>query len=129
MTCPELRYYKDGPEFNTSKNMSHNKSSFNHIVHEAPAPDAVPRADAKNTARMQKSSIHMFPNERDTDTFAAPAKRSAAAQNQFASSSQLYGTDAGRPAQKKPTAAKIAEIGGSDTVKPLSHGQTQIQKL
>ena len=98
MTRPEIRYYKDGPEFNTSKNMSHNKSSFNHIVHEAPAPDAVPRADARNTARMQKSSIHMFPNERDTDTFAAPAKRSAAAQNQFASSAQLYGTDAPRTA-------------------------------
>ena len=81
MTKPEIRFYKDGPEFNTAKNVQHTKSTMNHIIHEAPAPDSVPRADEKTTARMQKSSIHMFPNERDTDTFNAPAKRSAAAQN------------------------------------------------
>ena len=61
--------------------MQHTRSSFNHVVHEAPPPDTVPRADAKTTARMQKSSIQMFPNERDKDTFTAPSKRSAAAQN------------------------------------------------
>lgn len=65
----------------------------------------------------------MFPNERDNDTFSAPAKRSAAAQNQFSTSDALYGNGPTRPAQKKMTQAKYAEIGGSDTVKPLSHSQ------
>jgi hypothetical protein len=65
----------------------------------------------------------MFPNERDNDTFTAPAKRSAAAQNQFSTSVALYGGGPARPAQKKMTQAKIAEIGGSGTVKPLSHSQ------
>ena len=62
----------------------------------------------------------MFPNERDKDTFTSPAKRSAAASNQFATSDALYGTDPPKQAQKKMSAVKMAEIGGCGAVKPLS---------
>ena len=71
----------------------------------------------------------MYPTQKDKDTFTSPAKRSAAASNQFATSDALYGTEPARPAQKKVSAAKTAALGGSDTVKPLSHGQLQSQKL
>ena len=129
MTQPEIRYYKDGPEFRVNKNIREMHSGMNHIAHEAPAPEAHPRGQAKCNARMMTSSIGMFPNEKDKDTFVSPAKRSAAASNQFATSADLYGTDPPRPAQKKMSAVKIAEIGGSDTVNPLTHGQMQSQKL
>ena len=56
-------------------------STSNHIVHDAPKPDPHPRAEAKTTARMMKSNVQMFPNEKDKDTFSAPAKRSHAASN------------------------------------------------
>ena len=55
--------------------------SNNPIAHMAPAPDAIPRSDAKTTARMQKSSIQMFPNARDKDTFTSPSKKTRGAQN------------------------------------------------
>lgn len=56
-----------------------------------------------------------------TDTFSSPAKRGNAAQNQFATSDALYGAAPPRSAQKKLSAVKIAEIGGSGNVKYLSH--------
>lgn len=40
---------------------------------------------------MLKSNVQMYPKENDKDTFTGGAKRSAAAQNQFASSDILYG--------------------------------------
>ena len=95
---------------------------MNHIAHEAPAPDAHPRGDAKCHARYMKSSINMYPDQKDKDTFTSPAKRSAAASNQFSTSIQLYGAEPPRPQQKKVSAAKTAALGGSDTVKPLAHG-------
>ena len=55
----------------------------------------------------------MYPNERDGDTFASPAKRSNADKNLFATSDALYGTSPPRTAQKKLSAVKMAEIGGS----------------
>ena len=71
----------------------------------------------------------MFPDQRDKDTFASPAKRSSAAQNQFSTSIQLYGEgNQGRSAQKKMTAAKISEIGGSNTVKPLNYSSMNEQR-
>ena len=73
MTQPEARYYKES--FRTSKNVNHMQSS-NHIAHVAPTPDSHPRGDAMVHARMQKSSIQMFPDARDKDTFTSPAKRS-----------------------------------------------------
>ena len=94
--------------------------SSNHIAHVAPKPDSYPRGDAMAHARMQKSSIQMFPDARDKDTFTSPAKRSNAAQNQFSTSIQLYGGQPQRSAQKKMTTTKIAEINGSNTVKPLN---------
>ena len=126
MTQPEPRYYKE--TFPVNKNVAQTHST-NPIAHVMPDPDAHPRADAKTTARMMKSSIHMFPNEKDKDTFTSPAKRSNAAQSQFATSDKLYGTDPPRPAQKKLTTVKMAELGGVDAVKPLSHSQLQSQKL
>ena len=119
MTMPEARLYKE--DFRTTKNVQHMRSN-NPVAHMAPNPDAHPRAEAKTTARMMKSSIQMFPNEKDTDTFTSGAKRSAAASNQFATSDSLYGGKLDRSAAKKMSKVKIAEIGGSDTVKPLSHG-------
>jgi len=97
--------------------------STNPIVHLAPAPDAHPRAEAKTHARMMKSNVQMFPNETDKDTFKSPSKKTRQGQNQFATSAALYGTDPPRTAQKKMSTVKIAEIGGSGTVKPLAHGQ------
>ena len=83
MTMPEARLYKEN--FRTTKNIQQMHSN-NPIAHMAPNPDNHPRGDAKTTARMMKSSIQMFPNEKDKDTFTSPAKRSAAASNQFATS-------------------------------------------
>lgn len=118
MTRPEVRYYKE--VFRTDKNVAQTRSSINHIVHEAPPAQAHPRAENLQNARMMKSSFEMFPKEKDADTFKAPAKRSNAANSQFATSEKLYGAaDSMRPAQKKLSAVKIAEIGGSGTVKPL----------
>ena len=80
MTKPEIRYYKDGQsggQYNAKKIVSH-MSSSNHIAHDAPAPVAHSRGEAKTTARMMTSSINN-PNMRDNDTFTAPAKRTAAA--------------------------------------------------
>ena len=71
-------------------------------------------------ARMQKSSIQMFPDSRDNDTFSSPAKRSNAASNQFSTSIQLYGGQPQRSAQKKLTTTKMAEINGTNSVKPLN---------
>ena len=126
MTQPEPRYYKE--VFRTDKNIQQ-MHSRDPISHTAPQPDAHPRAEAKTTARMMKSSIQMFPNEKDKDTFTTPAKRSAAASNQFSTSEQLYGTDPPRAAQKKLSAVKIAEIGGSGTVKPAPHKEVVRQNL
>ena len=97
--------------------------SVNTFAHVAPPSEAHPRGDAKQTARMMKSNFEMYPNQKDTDTFTSPAKRSAAASNQFSTSEQLYGGKAIRTEQKKLSSVKMAEIGGSDTVKPLSHSQ------
>ena len=69
------------------------QGSGNPIYHEAPAPQNHPRAEAKQTARMMKSNIEMFPTQKDNDTFTSPAKRSAAASNQFATSEKLYGAN------------------------------------
>ena len=126
MTMPEARYYKE--VFRTTKDVQQTRSAFNHIAHEAPAPDAIPRADNKQTARMMKSNFQMYPDAKDTDTFTAPAKRSTAP-SQFQTSESIYGVDNPRPAQKKISTVKNAELGGSDTVKPLGCGQLQAQKL
>ena len=75
----------------------------------------------KKAARMMKSSVQMYPTERDKDTFTAPAKKSNAAQSQFLQSDALYGTAPPRPAQKKLSAVKVAEIGGSGTVEHLNY--------
>ena len=83
MTQPEPRYYKE--VFRTDKNIQQMHSK-NPIAHTAPAPDAFPRAEAKTTARFMKSSIQMFPDQRDKDTFCSPAKRSNGAKNQFSTS-------------------------------------------
>merc|ERR1711990_459029 len=91
MTKPEARYYKE--VFNTNKNIREMHSGMNHIAHEAPAPDAHPRGDAKCHARYMKSSINMYPDAKDTDTFSSPAKKYAAASNQFATSEALYGAE------------------------------------
>ena len=117
MTRPEARYYKE--VFRTDKNVAQTRSTINHIIHEAPPAAAHPRAENLQTARMQKSSFEMFPKEKDTDTFNAPAKRSSAANSQFATSEKLYGAEPMKPAQKKLSAVKIAEIGGSGCAKPL----------
>ena len=71
----------------------------------------------------------MFPNETDKDTFVGGAKRTDASKNQFATSTQLYGDEPERPSRMKMSSVKIAEIGGSGTVKPLSHAELQGQQL
>ena len=86
MTQPETRYYKE--DFRPAVNIRDFTSSAP-IKHTAPDPDAHPRADAKTHARMMKSNVQMFPNEKDKDTFTAPAKRSNA-QNMFVESSSLF---------------------------------------
>ena len=73
MTQPEARYYKE--DFRPRVDIR-DFTSTAPIKHTAPNPDSHPRADAKCTARMMKSSVMMFPKERDTDTFTTPAKRS-----------------------------------------------------
>ena len=65
-------------------------ASNNPIYHLAPQPDPYPRADARTTARMMKSSVMMFPNEKDKDTFVTPAKRTTGS-NQFMTSDIVYG--------------------------------------
>ena len=62
----------------------------------------------------------MYPDQKDNDTFTAPAKRTNA-QNMFMSSSALYGDAEPRPAQKKLSKVKVSEIGGSYTVEPLNY--------
>ena len=54
MTQPEPRYYKE--VFRTDKNIAQ-MHSVNTFAHVAPDPDAHPRADAKQTARMMKSNF------------------------------------------------------------------------
>ena len=78
---------------------------------------------------MMKSSVLMFPNEQDKDTFTAPAKRSDARRNQFMPSEALYGETQQRSAMKKQSSVKTAEIGGSGAVKPLSYDELREQKL
>ena len=112
MTRTEVRYYKEPSAFRPKVNIR-DFTSTAPIMHTAPNPDAHPRADAKTEARMMKSNVQMFPNEKDKDTFVATAKRSNAGQNMFMSSSALYGDAAAKPAQKKLSAVKVAEIGGS----------------
>lgn len=127
MTMPEMRYYKE--DFRPAVNIRDFTGSSALHKHTAPDPDAHPRADAKTTARMMKSNVMMFPNEKDKDTFTAPAKRSNAASNMFMQSDSLFGTDPPRQAQKKLSAVKVAEIGGSGTVKPMGYDETRNQKL
>ena len=121
MTKPEFRYYKE--VFNTGKNIR-DLHSINHIAHEAPAPDPHPRGAAKTSNRGLDAQ---WTNPNYTDAFTSPAKKSSAAQNQF-TTSDMFSPPA-RSAQKKPSAVKTAEIGGSGTVKPLSYSIAQAQKL
>ena len=114
LTKPEFRYYKE--VFNTGKNIR-DLHSTNHIAHEAPAPDLHPRGAAKTSNRMLDAQ---WANPNYTDAFSSPAKRSSAAQNQFTTTNM--NAPPPRSAQKKPSAVKTAEIGGSGTVKPLAHG-------
>ena len=118
MTQPEPRYYKE--VFRPAVNIRDFKGQ-DPISHVAPDPDTNPRGDATQHARMMKSSVQMYPTERDKDTFTAPAKKSNAAQSQFLQSDALYGTAPPRPAQKKLSAVKVAEIGGSGTVEHLNY--------
>ena len=78
MTQPEARYYKESfrPAVNIRDFTSHAP-----IKHTAPNPDPHPRADVKTHARMMKSNVQMFPNEKDKDTFTSPAKRNRPGQN------------------------------------------------
>ena len=80
MTQPEARYYKE--TYRPAVNIR-DFTGTAPIKHTAPNPDAHPRADAKTTARMMKSSVMMFPNEKDKDTFTSPAKRSHPATSMF----------------------------------------------
>ena len=84
MTMPEVRYYKE--DFRPSVNIRDFTGSSALHKHTAPDPDLHPRGDAKTEARMMKSNILMRPNEKDGDTFAAPAKRTKASHNMFATS-------------------------------------------
>ena len=81
MTQYEPRYYKE--VYRTNKNVAHTVSTVNPITHDAPLPATHPRAEAKQTARMMKSCVQMFPTQKDKDTFSAPSKRSIATSNQF----------------------------------------------
>ena len=76
MTKSDARYYKE--DFRLDKNISQCKGG-NHIYHYADPPERPPNADAKCNAKMLKSNVQMFPNEKDKDTFTGGAKRSAAA--------------------------------------------------
>ena len=71
---------------------------------------------------MMTSSVQMFPDAKDSDSY-APAKRTAAAANQFSTSRQLYGDDLPKASAKKSTGVKTREIGGSDCANPLTTTQ------
>ena len=127
MTMPEVRYYKE--DFRPSVNIRDFTGSTALHKHTAPDPDPHPRADAKTEARMMKSNVLMRPNEKDADTFTAPAKRTGAKGNMFMQSETLFGDEPARPAQKKLSAVKIAEIGGSGAAKHASFDELRGQKL
>ena len=65
------------------------------ITHFADPPEWNPRGDKKTTARMMKSSIQMYPDKKDMDTFTAMGKRPNLAKNQFTTSAELLGNDYG----------------------------------
>ena len=76
-----------------------------------------------------KSNVQMFPNEKDKDTFTSPAKRNRPGTNQFMTSSALYGDADPRPAQKKISTVKVAEMGGSNKVTYMNYNELRGQKL
>ena len=126
MTQPEPRLYKE--VFRSGVKINHLHSE-NHFAHTAPQPEPHPRAEVIQRAAMMKPSTHMFPNETDKDTFVGGSKRTDPSKNQFATSSTLYGDEPERPSRMKMSTVKIAEIGGSGIVKPLSHTELQSQQL
>ena len=81
-------------------------------------------------ARGLNSSSIICPDVNNSDMFSSPAKKSNAAQNQFASSDILYSNSPPpRPSSKQLSAAKVAELRGSGTVEPLSLKQLEKQQL
>ena len=109
-------YVREQPK---AKNIGHMHSSTNHIAHTAPDPQPPARAAEKMNAKGLQSNWGN-PNVVDKDMFSSPQKKTRAGVSQFATSDTLYGGREEVKQQKKGSAVKNAELGGSNAVTHLT---------
>ena len=83
--------------------------SMDIITHFADPPEWNPRGDKKTTARLMKSSIQMYPDKKDLDTFTAMGKRPNLAKNQFTTSAELLGSDYGEVVRHRTPMKKMTK--------------------